>query len=132
MTARRAPARTAAAPPRPALRAVPRMRTRRRRARVPFLLVAAVLVGGLVFAIVALQIAVSQGSFEMQRLARTNAALAQRAGELRLQTARLSSPDRIAQEAARLGLQLPTETHTIIVPARDASAIGARSSRGGR
>jgi cell division protein FtsL len=73
----------------------------------PFLLLATVLVAGLVLAVAVLQALVAQNSFRMEDLGRKSAALRQENGELRLDVAKLSSPRRIANEARRLGLQLP-------------------------
>jgi cell division protein FtsL len=101
---------------RPKLRLVPK-RSRRGR-RVPFLIVSAALVGPLVFGVVTLQAVISQSSFRMQSIARQNQQLQQSYGELKLQIARLSSPDRIVQQARRLGLSLPdpNEVHSLAVP----------------
>ncbi len=75
--------------------------------RWPFLLLASILVGAILFGVVTLQALVSQSSFRMQLLVRQNAALQQHEGELELTVAQLSSPERIFEEAKKLGFQLP-------------------------
>ena len=81
--------------------------TARPRRRWPFLVLASILVGAIVFGVVTLQALVSQSSFRMQLLVRQNAALQQHEGELRLTVAQLSSPERIFDAAKKLGFQLP-------------------------
>ena len=91
---------------RPRLRVVvPRPRGRKR--RLPFLVISSVLVGALVFGVVSLQAVISQSAFRMQRLEQRSTQLRQSYGDLKLQVAELSSPDRIVHEALRLGMQLP-------------------------
>jgi cell division protein FtsL len=108
------PARRASGPERPGLRVV--RPAPRRDGRVGFLAFAVVLVAALVLGLVTLQAVVSEESFRMQEIARRNAALQQRSGELQLEVAWLSAPERIAREAKRLGLRLPDEVETITVP----------------
>jgi cell division protein FtsL len=99
----------------PALRPVPP--SRRSPRRFPFFIAAFLLVGGLVVAVVSTQAFISQGSFRVQDLTRRTTALQQEHGELRLEVAQLSSPERIAQEARMLGFRLPDDVHILYVPA---------------
>jgi len=111
MSGRRAAAR------RPPLRIVaPRCRPGRR--RTPFVIATAMVIGPLVFGVVALQALVSQSSFRMHEIVRQNAQLQQSYGQLKLQVAQLSAPGRIAQQARRLGLLVPDggSVHTLDVP----------------
>ena len=103
---------------------------RPRAPRVRFALLAGCLVGVLVLAVVSLQAMVSQDSFRIERLTARTLLLRQRAQELRLEVATLSAPHRIAREAARLGLVLPSEVHAIQIPrpASTSSRSPARSS----
>jgi len=66
-----------------------------------------VVVGLLVLGVTSVQALVAQTSFRMQDLTKKTAALQQDYGRLRLDVARLSSPERISNEARRLGLTLP-------------------------
>ena len=104
------------APKPPGLRLVPQ--SPRRRRLLPFLIASSVLMGPIVFGVVTVQALVSQTSFRMQQISRQNAQLQQSYGELKLQIAQLSSPDRIVQQAKRLGLRLPdpSDVHAIDVP----------------
>ena len=83
--------------------------------RIPFLLASCLLVGMCVFGVVVLQVLVSQTSFHMDRLTKQDAILQESHGKLELQVAQLSSPDRIAAEARRLGLIVPQDVQTITV-----------------
>ena len=83
--------------------------------RFGFLVVAFGLAGLVVFGVVALQALVSQNSFRMQRVTQRTAALEDGVGRLRLQVAQLSAPDRITEEARRLGLRLPGDVQTITI-----------------
>jgi cell division protein FtsL len=98
-----------ARPPRP-----PRSR------RLPFLFACFALVGSLVVAVVSVQALVAQNSFRLQELTRTNAELAQASGQMQLEVAQLSAPNRIAREARRLGYQLPDpgQLHTLALRGR--------------
>lgn len=88
----------------------------RRAPRMRFAVLAGCLVAVLVFGVVTLQAMVSQDSFRIERLARRTQQLRQQEEELRLQVATLSAPDRIAREARRLGLVLPSVVHAIAIP----------------
>jgi cell division protein FtsL len=91
--------------------------------------VAALVVGTLAAAIVSLQAIVSQTSFHMQALEQQTQQLEQRYGQLKLTVAQLSSPERVAAAASRMGLRLPTDVHTITIPGLGAAA-GSRHGRG--
>jgi cell division protein FtsL len=88
-----------------------------RRPRLPFLVVAFFLVGALVFGVVTLQALVSQTSFKMQELTTRSADLQESYGRLTLEVAELSSPARIARQAAQLGFHVPADgqIHTLPV-----------------
>lgn len=122
---RRAPSRhpkRASPPGRTTLRPVAAARPRRRHA--PFVVLSGLIVGALVVGIVSLQALVSQTSFRMQDLQDRTATLQQQNGELVLRVARLSSPERIAAEAHRLGLVLPAHVEPL--------EVGGPGSRGSR
>jgi cell division protein FtsL len=74
-----------------------------------------IVVGLLVFGVVTLQTILSQSSFRMREMERRTLQLRQNYGQLKLDVARLSAPGRIAQEAKRLGLRLPSRVETITV-----------------
>jgi cell division protein FtsL len=118
---------------RPSLRAVPNRRPGRRRAR--FVFVAAVVVGVLVFGVVALQAIMAETSFRMQDLTQRGVELRQSQGELRLEIAELTSPRRIAERAKALGLHVPDGVRTLRVRSTDHGEEGpgetAASATGG-
>jgi len=108
---------------------VPSSRPRRR--RLPFFIASTVLVGPLVFGVVTVQALVSQTSFRMQQLANENARLQESYGELKLQIAQLSSPDRIARQATRLGLRVPDSSNVHAVAIPGSGATGRVDRQGG-
>ena len=112
----------------PPLRVVKAPSVGRRRAR--FVIAAGAVTAVLLFGVVTLQALVSQQSFDIQRAQNRVTELRQRADDLHLQVAGLSAPERIAKEAARLGMVLPEEVHALSLPAaRPATARGGiRSS----
>jgi cell division protein FtsL len=73
--------------------------------RLPFFLLAFLVVSVLVTGIVSAQAIVSQNSFRLEQLTRRSAELETQQGELRLQVATLSEPNRIAAEARSMGLR---------------------------
>jgi cell division protein FtsL len=73
--------------------------------RLPFFLLAFLVVSVLVTGIVSAQAIVSQNSFRLEQLTQRGAELETRQGELRLQVATLSEPNRIAAEARSMGLR---------------------------
>ena len=85
--------------------------------------------GVLISGVAGVQALVSQSSFRMDDLSRRIHQLQQRQGELELQEAELSSPRGIADEAKRLGLQLPGPPIVLKVP--NTGAAGERPGRGG-
>jgi cell division protein FtsB len=89
-----------------------------RRRRLPFLLVALVVVGTLIGGVAGVQALVSQSSFHMQELSRRTEQLRERSLELRLKVAELSSPHHLQEAARRLGLQVPPEVNLLTVSAR--------------
>jgi cell division protein FtsL len=90
-------------------------RTPAQRRRLAFFVVASALVGLMVFGVVSLQALVSQTSFRMQELTSESASLRASYGQLKLEVAELSAPERIVAEARRLGLIVPDEVHAIRV-----------------
>ena len=91
--------------PRPRLRAVPRRRARRR--GLPFLLLSAVLVAGLLLMLTSVQALLAQGAFRLSTLGQQAEKLELESDFLRLRVARLSSPERVAAAARRSGLVTP-------------------------
>ncbi len=79
------------------------------------MILATVMVGTLLVAIVALQALASQASFSIQHLQAETQGLKLDYGELKLQVAELSSPERVAKAAHRMGYVLPTDVQTIVV-----------------
>jgi hypothetical protein len=90
----------------PSLRVVPASR-RRRKAPLLFWVAATVVVGAMVLGLAWTHVLIAQGAFEMDALTRQQTELAQVNGELRRDYRELSVPNRIAQEAQRLGLVWP-------------------------
>ncbi len=90
---------------RPALKVVPR-RVRRRRAGVVLSLGVATLFA-LMLGLVAFQARIAQDQLRLDRVETDLREAEARFAQLRLQVARLESPDRIVAEAVRLGLQRP-------------------------
>ena len=91
--------------PRPRLRAVPRPRARRR--GLPFLLLSAALVAGLLLMLTSVQALLAQGAFRLSTLGQQAEKLELESDFLRLRVARLSSPERVAAAARRSGLLTP-------------------------
>jgi cell division protein FtsL len=86
-----------------------------------------------VFGVVVLQVLVSQTSFHMDRLTQQDAVLQESHGRLELQVAQLSAPERIAEEARRLGLIVPPDVQTITVGGgAGGGAASTGQSSGGR
>jgi cell division protein FtsB len=100
---------TAAGPayrPRPSheLRPEPRLRAVtpvRRASRLPFIVLAALVVVAGVLGLVSLNVSVSQQAFTIAKLQRGNRVAESRYASLQAEIDRLKSPDRIAREAAR-------------------------------
>ena len=82
---------------------------------VPFFAAAVVVVSLLVLGVVSLQAVLSETSFEMRALTKRTADLQSNYTRLKLTVAELSSPERIAAEAQRLGLRLPDDVRTLPV-----------------
>jgi cell division protein FtsL len=118
------PHRRSAGASRPRLRPVPAPARPQRRLG-QFLVAAALVIGALVFGVVALQAMVAETSFRMQDLTQRGIELRQEQGQLRLQIAELTSPRRITRRARGLGLYLPEEVKTLRVP----SAGGGRAGK---
>jgi cell division protein FtsL len=97
------------------------------RRRLQFFIASLLLVGSLVVGVVSLQALVSQSSFRMQELSRRSAELKQQTGELQLEVAKLTSPERIQREAWRLGLRVqdPSKVKALVVRSEPAPESGA-------
>lgn len=113
---RRAPKRPA---PATRSRRAPRLRVvappRDRRRRLPFYVLASVVVGSLVAAVVVMQALVSQTQFHIQQLQQRTQVLQQDYGQLKLQAAELAAPEREAAAARKLGFVLPTQVVSLPV-----------------
>jgi cell division protein FtsL len=83
--------------------------------QVPFLVGAILVVSILVLGIVSLQAVLSETSFEMRELSRKATQLQSEYSRLKLLVAELSSPERVAQEARKLGLTIPSRVRTLSV-----------------
>jgi cell division protein FtsB len=109
--------------PRPPLKLVPAPRQRPAR-RTPFvLLVVAVLGAGLV-ALLLINTAVAQDSFQLNDLRRQSDLLQDREEALEQEVAHLSTPDRLAKEAERLGMRPGTGPTFIEVPGGAGTGAG--------
>jgi cell division protein FtsL len=76
---------------------------------------AALVVGGLVLGLTALNAVLAQGSFRIDDLSRRVDRLQQGHDRRQLEVARLSAPGRIAREASRLGMALPPSSHVKVI-----------------
>ena len=83
--------------------------------QVPFFVGAILIVSVLVLGIVTLQAVLSETSFEMRELSRRATQLQSEYARLKLTVAELSSPERVAREARRLGLTIPSDVRTLSV-----------------
>jgi hypothetical protein len=97
--------------PRPRLRSVPR--TRRRRRSLPFLILSALLVAGLVLMLTSVQALLAQGAFRVSALGVKAEQLELESDLLRLRLARLSTPERVAAAARRNGLVAPARVEIL-------------------
>jgi len=132
-TPERAPASSRAAPPRrapaprdaTARRPATAVASARRRARSLAWVASALTVLALMTA-VAFHVLLAQGQMRLDALHKEVARAEQEYVKRRLETAQLSSPTRIAQEAARLGLVPPSDPVTYLpVPGASQSSVGA-------
>lgn len=97
---------------------------------VPFFVGAILAVSILVLGIVSLQAVLSETSFEMRELSRQATELQSDYSRLKLQVAELSSPERVAREARKLGLTIPSRIRTLSVALPRASERRERLSVG--
>ncbi|HEX9891640.1 MAG TPA: hypothetical protein VGB28_06215 [Actinomycetota bacterium] len=105
-----------AAHPRIAVRRPARTRRRARSQGVPFGLFALIAVAAVIVGLVAAQAIVAQDSFRLAELGRTAARLEEDYGRLRLEAAKLSSPERIATAARKAGLVVPEDVQMVSLP----------------
>ena len=111
--------------------AAPHARTRthaRRRPVVRPLLVFTLAVILAFFAVIYSRISLDRTAFELQRLDREIAVEQERHWDLRVDYARLQSPDLITQRAAALGLVYPEDRHTIEISGM-AGTVGGPEDR---
>lgn len=94
-------------------------RTGKPRSRALFVAFVVLSVAGIVFGLAAMNAVLAQGSFRMEELAKEQESLVRENGELRLAVADLSSAERIATEARRLGLILPESSAVEVVYVHD-------------
>lgn len=104
-------------PARAAGRREPVIRPARRRGGIPFLVVAAAVVGAMVMGLVSMQALVAQRSFDVRDLERRAAELSTDYGQLRRELAELSNPGRIEAAARRAGLVPQEHAQVLEVPA---------------
>ena len=83
--------------------------------QVPFFAGAVLTVSVLVLGIVSLQAVLSETSFEMRELSRKATQLQSEYTRLKLTVAELSSPERVAREARKLGMTFPSDVRTLSV-----------------
>jgi cell division protein FtsL len=81
-----------------------------------FALVTTAIVAAMVLGLVLLNVMVSENSFQLEELSDRVAGLERRVEIRRLEAARLSSPDRIARQARRLGLVVPDPLSVVHLP----------------
>src|SRR5436190_12385370 len=95
-------------------------KARRRRARRLFVLGGIVAAAGM-FSVVAFHVVLTQSQLDIQRLQGRAQDASVRQQQLRLEAARLESPERVVQDAERLGM-MPPATVRYLTPAGDAGA----------
>ena len=122
-----APAPAPATRPAPPLRLVPAPRRRVAR-RTPFVLLIVTVLGVGLVALLLLNTGVAQDSFQLTDLRRQSALLQDREEALEQEIAQLSTPDRLAKEAERLGMQPGSGPVFIEVPGGTILGAGPRSS----
>ena len=115
----------AAPKPRPHLQVVPldyvSARARRRRAR-RLVVLGGVLVAVAMFGVVAFHVVLTQGQLDLQHLQARAAAASVREQQLRLEAARLESPERVVDDARRLGMVPPSSVRYLSPDGRAPSA----------
>jgi cell division protein FtsL len=102
-----------APPPRHRRSAAVRRLPRRRGRRIPFVLVAGLVVAAMLIVLASAQAIVAQGAFQLSDLSDRAQQLDAEADRLRLRVARLSTPDRIAAAGRRAGLASPTRVEIL-------------------
>ncbi|MGH2546047.1 MAG: hypothetical protein ACRDHJ_04130 [Actinomycetota bacterium] len=100
-------------PPRPRRPTAVRRLPLRRGRRIPFLLVAGLVVAAMLIVLASAQAIVAQGAFQLSDLSDRAQQLEAEADRLRLRVARLSTPDRIAAAGRRAGLASPTQVEIL-------------------
>ncbi|HUG88288.1 MAG TPA: hypothetical protein VMP42_05935 [Actinomycetota bacterium] len=109
--------------PSPAGRRAPARHTRTR--RLPFLLFALVVVSAMVLLLASAQALVAQSAFHIAELRDRVDRIENDHSRLRLDAARLSSPERIVRTARRAGLVLPDRVEILAVSGKGASRISS-------
>ena len=110
---------------RPVRREPPPRRVRRSRRRTPFALFSLAVVTLLVMVLASAQAMVAQQAFQVADLTRTVERLEEGHGELRLEVAEMTSPQRLVRAARRFGLVLPDRVELLeIDPARPGGGTG--------
>lgn len=107
---------------RPSARRTSRPRSR----RLSFLLFSLVVVMGMVLLLVSAQAMVAQSSFRVTELQERVQKLEQDHDRLRIEAARLSSPERIMRAARQAGLVLPDEVEILAVSGKAARPATSR------
>ncbi|HEX6208581.1 MAG TPA: cell division protein FtsL, partial [Actinomycetota bacterium] len=106
--------------PRPAGRRAP---ARHARKRLPFLLFSLVVVSAMIVLLVSAQAIVAQSAFRITELRERVDVIENEHAQLRLEAARLSSPERIMRAARDAGLVLPDRVEILAVSGKGASRI---------
>lgn len=116
------PRRRSSGTPRPST-GVRRPPARRSSRRFSFLLFALVVVTSMVLLLVSAQAMVAQSSFQVSELQERVQGLEQDHDRLRIEAARLSSPERIMRAAREAGLVIPDEVEILAVRGKDARKV---------
>jgi hypothetical protein len=100
-------------------------RARRKKHHLGFALLASVVVGGIVFGIVIVNVLLAQQSFVLDEAERRLQELSVERLELVRERATLSAPGRIAEWASRHGMRLPDDIRILRAPNGPADPAGA-------
>ena len=120
-----APARPLGAPPaRPGLQVVAVRRARRTGPRIGWWVLLAFTVVVAFFALIYSRITLDRSAFVLDEITRQMTAEESRYWELRLEAARLQSPERIVELAGEMGMVYPEAVETLTVPGVAAAGNG--------